>query len=106
VQRIERLTLTNCTTLTDLSLTAMLKDNRSLLALDVTGLDSITNKTMQALAQNAVQLQGLSITNCKKITDESLEAVARACRHLKMVSALALLMLISKLTLGFARGRE
>jgi len=84
----------------------MLKDNRSLLALDVTGLDSITNKTMQALAQNAVQLQGLNITNCKKITDESLEAVACACRHLKMVSALALLMLISKLTLGFARGRE
>jgi F-box and leucine-rich repeat protein GRR1 len=86
-KRIERLTLTNCTKLTDLSLTAMLKDNRALLALDVTGLDSITDRTMFALAANAVRLQGLNITNCKKITDDSLEAVARNCRHVKRVSA-------------------
>lgn len=87
-KRIERLTLTNCVYLTDLSLTAMLKDNRSLLALDVTGLGSITDKTMFALAKNAVRLQGLNITNCKKITDESLEAVARSCKHLKRVCLL------------------
>lgn len=85
-KRVERLTLTNCTKLTDLSLTAMLKDNRSLLALDVTGLEGITDRTMFALAENVVRLQGLNITNCKKISDESLEAVARSCRHLKRVS--------------------
>lgn len=84
--RIERLTLTNCQKLTDLSLTSMLQGNRSLLALDVTGLDSITDRSMFALAENAVRLQGLNITNCKKISDESLEAVAMSCRHLKRVS--------------------
>jgi len=85
-KRVERLTLTNCTKLTDLSLTDMLQGNRSLLALDVTGLEAITDRSMFALAQNAVRLQGLNITNCKKITDESLEAVATSCRHLKRVS--------------------
>lgn len=84
-KRVERLTLTNCTKLTDLSLTQMLKDNRSLLALDITGLESITDKTMLAVANNCIRLQGLNITNCKKITDESLEAVARICRHVKRV---------------------
>jgi F-box and leucine-rich repeat protein GRR1 len=84
-KRIERLTLTNCTKLTDLSLTAMLKDNHSLLALDVTNVEGITDQTMYALAENAVKLQGLNITNCKRITDESLKAVARSCRHIKRV---------------------
>jgi F-box and leucine-rich repeat protein GRR1 len=84
-KRIERLTLTNCTKLTDLSVAAVLKDNRSLLALDVTRLDSITDKTMFVLAEHAIKLQGLNITDCKKITDESLEAVARRCRYLKRV---------------------
>lgn len=82
-KRIERLTLTNCKKLTDLSLTAMLKDNHSLLALDITNVASATDRTMYMLADNAVKLQGLNITNCDKITDESLEAVARSCRHLK-----------------------
>jgi F-box and leucine-rich repeat protein GRR1 len=95
--RVERLTLTNCTKLTDLSLTAMLQDNRSLLALDVTNLEAITDKTMIALAANAVRLQGLNITNCKKITDESLEQVAKNCRHVKRVSANAHLKHLEKL---------
>lgn len=88
-KRVERLTLTHCTKLTDLSLTAMLKGNRSLLALDVTGVEGVTDRTMFALAENALKLQGLNITNCKKITDESLEVVARSCRHLKRVSNFA-----------------
>jgi F-box and leucine-rich repeat protein GRR1 len=65
----------------------MLQGNRSLLALDVTGLDAITDNSMFALAENAVRLQGLNVTNCKKISDESLEAVAKSCRHLKRVGA-------------------
>lgn len=84
-KRVERLTLTNCSKLTDLSLTAMLQSNRSLLALDVSSLESITDRSMFSLANNAVRLQGLNITNCKKISDDSLEAVAKSCRHLKRV---------------------
>ncbi|KAJ4304690.1 SCF ubiquitin ligase complex subunit [Kalmusia sp. IMI 367209] len=101
--RVERLTLTNCTKLTDLSLTAMLQGNRSLLALDVTGLDSITDRSMFALAENAVRLQGLNITNCKKITDDSLEAVAKSCRHLKRLKLNGCQQLTDRSIIAFAR---
>ncbi|KAL1600818.1 SCF ubiquitin ligase complex subunit [Paraconiothyrium brasiliense] len=101
--RVERLTLTNCTKLTDLSLTAMLQGNRSLLALDVTGLDSITDRSMFALAENAVRLQGLNITNCKKISDESLEAVAKSCRHLKRLKLNGCQQLTDRSIIAFAR---
>lgn len=101
-KRIERLTLTNCTKLTDLSLTAMLSGNRSLLALDVTGLEHITDQTMFALAENAVRLQGLNITNCKKITDESLEAVAKNCRLLKRLKLNGCGQLTDKAIVTFA----
>jgi F-box and leucine-rich repeat protein GRR1 len=101
-KRVERLTLTNCTKLTDLSLEAMLHDNRSLLALDVTSVDSITDKTMYALAKNAVRLQGLNITNCKKITDESLEEVAKNCRHLKRLKLNGCTQLTDRSIIAFA----
>lgn len=102
-KRIERLTLTNCTKLSDLSLTAMLKDNRSLLALDVTGLESITDRSMFSLADNAVRLQGLNITNCKKVTDESLEEVAKSCRHLKRLKLNGCSQVTDKSIIAFAR---
>jgi F-box and leucine-rich repeat protein GRR1 len=101
-KRVERLTLTNCTKLTDLSLVAMLENNRSLLALDVTGVESITDLTMHALAKNAVRLQGLNITNCKKITDESLEAVAKSCRHLKRLKLNGCAQLTDRSIIAFA----
>lgn len=82
-KRIERLTLTNCTKLTDLSLQPLVDSNRSLLALDVTGLDQLTDRTMMTVADNCLRLQGLNVTGCKKLTDASISAVAKNCRHLK-----------------------
>ncbi|KAF2092212.1 RNI-like protein, partial [Saccharata proteae CBS 121410] len=82
-KRIERLTLTNCNKLTDLSMVPMLQGNRSLLALDVTSLESITDLTMTAVSNNCYKLQGLNISNCRKISDEALESVARSCKNLK-----------------------
>lgn len=101
-KRVERLTLTNCSKLTDLSLAQMIEGNRSLLALDVTGLESITDRTMFAVAKNCVRLQGLNITNCKKITDESLEAVARTCRHVKRLKFNGCSQLTDKSIMAFA----
>lgn len=86
-KRIERLTLTNCSKVSDLSLAHMLEGNRALLALDITGLECISDVSMYSLAENCVRLQGLNVTNCKRITDASLEAVARRCRHVKRVIA-------------------
>jgi F-box and leucine-rich repeat protein GRR1 len=82
-KRIERLTLTNCTKLTDISLLPLIEGNRSLLALDITGLDQVTEKTMMVVADNCLRLQGLNVTGCRKLTDESVMAIAKSCRHLK-----------------------
>jgi F-box and leucine-rich repeat protein GRR1 len=85
-KRIERLTLTNCTKLSDLSVHKVVQSNRALMALDVTGMENITDTTMHTVARYCYRLQGLNITNCRKITDESLEDVAQNCRHIKRVS--------------------
>jgi F-box and leucine-rich repeat protein GRR1 len=82
-KRIERLTLTNCFKLSDISLMPLIHGNRSLLALDITGLDQVTDRTMMVVADHCLRLQGLNLTNCKKLTDPSIIAIARSCRHLK-----------------------
>lgn len=82
-KRIERLTLTNCTKLTDISLQPLVDGNRSLLALDVTGLDQLTDRTMITVADHCLRLQGLNVTGCKKLSDASIVAIAKNCRHLK-----------------------
>ncbi|KAF2455744.1 hypothetical protein BDY21DRAFT_372897 [Lineolata rhizophorae] len=101
-KRVERLTLTNCNKLSDLSLTQMITGNRFLLALDVTGLESITDKTMLAVADNCPRLQGLNVTNCKKVSDDSLEAVAKNCRHVKRLKFNGCTQLTDKSILTFA----
>jgi len=85
-KRIERLTLTNCTKLTDLSVEALIVGNRSLLALDISGVDFITDRSLFAVAESCCKLQGLNITNCKRVTDASLIAIAEKCRRVKRVS--------------------
>jgi F-box and leucine-rich repeat protein GRR1 len=82
-KRIERLTLTNCTKLTDISLLPLIAGNRSLLALDITGLDQVTEQTMMVVADNCLRLQGLNVTGCRRLTDDSIAAIAKNCRHLK-----------------------
>lgn len=82
-KRVERLTLTNCSKLTDVSLQPLVDSNRSLLALDITGLDQVTDHTMITVADNCLRLQGLNVTGCKRLSDASIVAVAKTCRHLK-----------------------
>lgn len=87
-KRIERLTLTGCTRLTDSGVCSLIHGSKSLLALDITGLDAITDHTLKAVGENCGRLQGLNITDCSKVTDESLVAVARNCHFLKRVSSI------------------
>ncbi|KAL1974037.1 hypothetical protein VTN31DRAFT_5597 [Thermomyces dupontii] len=82
-KRIERLTLTNCSRLTDKGVSDLVEGNRYLQALDVSELRSLTDHTLFAVAKNCPRLQGLNITNCDNITDESLIAVSENCRMLK-----------------------
>lgn len=85
-KRIERLTLTTCTKLTDVSLAPLIQGNRSLVALDVTGIEQLTDRALLVVAENCLRLQGLNVTGCRKLTDTSIVAVAKNCRHLKRVS--------------------
>ncbi|KAI9794564.1 MAG: SCF ubiquitin ligase complex subunit [Peltula sp. TS41687] len=82
-KRVERLTLTQCTKLTDTGVKALLEGNRNLLALDFAGLEHITDYTLLAVADNCSRLQGLNISACKLVTDKSLCALSENCKALK-----------------------
>ena len=84
-KRIERLTLTNCSKLTDKGVSDLVENNSHLQALDVSELDSLTDHTLYTISQNCPRLQGLNITGCFKVTDDSLVVVSENCRQLKRV---------------------
>ncbi|CAL5867420.1 uncharacterized protein PFLUO_LOCUS1639 [Penicillium psychrofluorescens] len=82
-KRVERLTLTNCSKLTDKGVSDLLDGNRHLQALDVSDLRSLTDHTMYAVSRNCPRLQGLNITGCAHVTDDSLLVVSQNCRQIK-----------------------
>lgn len=84
--RVERLTLTNCTGLTDTGLIALLENNASLLALDVSNDRNITEKSIKVIAEVCKRLQGLNISGCTGISNDSLVTLAENCRFIKRVS--------------------
>lgn len=87
-KRIERLTLTNCSKLTDKGVSDLVDGNRHLQALDVSDLQYLTDHTLYAVSRNCPRLQGLNITGCAKVTDDSLLVVSQNCRQIKRVCGL------------------
>ncbi|KAI0711072.1 hypothetical protein C8T65DRAFT_648069 [Cerioporus squamosus] len=83
--RLERLTLINCTALSDEGLSRVLPNCPSLVALDLTNVSEVTDRTIVALAASAKRLQGINLTGCKKLTDESVLALAANCPLLRRV---------------------
>ena len=83
--RLERLTLINCTSLSDDGLTRVLPRCPNLVALDLTGVSEVTDRSIVALAASAKRLQGINLTGCKKLTDESVLALAASCPLLRRV---------------------
>ncbi|KAI9001400.1 RNI-like protein [Trametes punicea] len=83
--RLERLTLMNCTALSDEGLTRVLPQCPNLVALDLTGVAEATDRTIVALARSAKRLQGINLTGCKKLTDASVMALARNCPLLRRI---------------------
>jgi F-box and leucine-rich repeat protein GRR1 len=84
-KRIERLTLTNCSQLTDTGVSDLVDGNRHLQALDVSELRHLTDHTLNTVSRNCPRLQGLNITGCSKMTDDSLFVVSQNCRQIKRV---------------------
>ena len=87
-KRVERLTLTNCTKLTDSGVMALVQGNVNLLALDISGVEAISDHTLLTVAENCRRLQGLNVTGCRQVTDRSLIAVSENCRSIKRVGRL------------------
>ncbi|KAI0326667.1 RNI-like protein [Cubamyces sp. BRFM 1775] len=83
--RLERLTLMNCTSLSDEGLTRVLPQCPNLVALDLTGVAEVTDRSIVALARTAKRLQGINLSGCKKLTDASVLALARGCPLLRRV---------------------
>jgi F-box and leucine-rich repeat protein GRR1 len=83
--RLERLTLTNCSQLTDMPLMEILERNPRIQALDLSQLEGITDRTLKVVAENCPRLQGLNLAGCKKVTDESLIPLSENRRMLRRV---------------------
>ncbi|KNG83225.1 hypothetical protein ANOM_009088 [Aspergillus nomiae NRRL 13137] len=101
--RIERLTLTNCSKLTDKGVSDLVEGNRHLQALDVSDLRSLTDHTLYTVARNSPRLQGLNITNCIKVTDDSLIVVSENCRHIKRLKLNGVIQVTDRAITSFAR---
>ncbi|RAL09945.1 uncharacterized protein BO97DRAFT_436449 [Aspergillus homomorphus CBS 101889] len=101
--RIERLTLTNCSKLSDKGVSDLVEGNRHLQALDVSDLRHLTDHTLHTVAKNCPRLQGLNITNCIKVTDESLIVVSRNCRQIKRLKLNGVAQVTDKSILSFAQ---
>ncbi|KAL2014752.1 hypothetical protein VTN00DRAFT_2277 [Thermoascus crustaceus] len=101
-KRIERLTLTNCSKLTDKGVSDLVEGNRHLQALDVSELRSLTDHTLFTVAKNCPRLQGLNITGCAKVTDDSLIVVSESCRQIKRLKLNGVIQVTDKAVLSFA----
>ncbi|KAG5355058.1 SCF E3 ubiquitin ligase complex F-box protein [Yarrowia sp. B02] len=83
--RLERLTLANCSQLSDASLVPVLQQNSGLQSVDVTNVSQITDATIQALLPSKRRLQGLYATGCANISNAAIVALATECRLLKRI---------------------
>lgn len=100
--RLERLTLVNCTNLTDESLELILSRMPNLVALDLTGVGSVTDRSIKALARTASRLQGINLGGCKHVTDEGIGELANNCTLLRRVK-LASLQVTNQSVIHLAR---
>ncbi|KAI0952254.1 hypothetical protein AcV7_008126 [Taiwanofungus camphoratus] len=83
--RLERLTLINCSAISDDGLMRVLPCCPNLVALDLTGVTEVTDKSIVALASSTKKLQGINLGGCKKLTSVAVLALAQNCPLLRRV---------------------
>ncbi|EMD40882.1 hypothetical protein CERSUDRAFT_111463 [Gelatoporia subvermispora B] len=83
--RLERLTLINCSSISDEGLLRVLPCCPNLVALDLTGVSEVTDRSIVALAATCRKLQGINLGGCKKLTDSGILALAQNCPLLRRV---------------------
>lgn len=83
--RLERLTLINCSALSDGALARVLPCCPGLVALDLTGVIEASDRAIVALASSTKRLQGINLGSCQKVTDKGILALAANCSLLRRV---------------------
>lgn len=83
--RLERLTLTGCTIISDDVISAVLSQTKHLVAADFSDVTQLTDKSILTIAQNCPRLQGMNISGCKLITSDSIARLAKNCKLLRRV---------------------
>jgi F-box and leucine-rich repeat protein GRR1 len=83
--RLERLTLVNCSSISDDALTYVFISCPNLLAIDLTGVTETTDRAITALALTCKRLQGINLGGCKDITEKGIFALATNCPLLRRV---------------------
>ncbi|KII94895.1 hypothetical protein PLICRDRAFT_47899 [Plicaturopsis crispa FD-325 SS-3] len=83
--RLERLTLALCTSVSDEALTRVLSSCPALVAIDLTNVSNTTDSAIVALASTAKRLQGINLAGCKKVTNKGVFALAQNCELLRRV---------------------
>lgn len=83
--RLERLTLVNCTSVSDTALSRVLPSCPNLVAVDLTGVADASDRTVVALASACSRLQGINLGGCKQVTNKGILALARHCKLLRRV---------------------
>lgn len=83
--RLERLTLVNCSAISGDALTHVLPNFSSLVAIDLNGVINTTNSAIVGLATSANRLQGINLSGCFAVSDEGVMALAINCHFLRRV---------------------
>lgn len=83
--RLERLTLINCDSITDSVLSRVLPCFPNLVAVDLTGVINTTDEAIVGLAYAAKRLQGINLAGCSKVSDKGILAFAENCPMLRRV---------------------
>lgn len=83
--RLERLTLSGCSELTEPSLAYVLSHMPQLVAIDLSGVTHVTDNTLNVLATTCSRLQGANLTGCYRITSRGVRSIAQHCPMLRRI---------------------
>ncbi|KAG0171751.1 SCF ubiquitin ligase complex subunit [Apophysomyces sp. BC1015] len=93
-ERLERITLTGCSSLTDEGLVALLSGSacNNLVSMDLSYIANVTDVTITLIADNCPRLQGLNLSMCKEdmehavgVTDAGIVRLAKRCTGLRRI---------------------
>ncbi|CDH60821.1 ubiquitin ligase complex f-box protein [Lichtheimia corymbifera JMRC:FSU:9682] len=93
-ERLERVTLTNCSNLTDKGIMDFLgtKPRKHLVSVDLSDVTSVTDASIKRIAETCPHLQGLNLSMCKEglepfvgVTDSSVIMLAQRCTGLRRI---------------------